>query len=288
MVDLVIGLTVLALLAVGLFLLTAGASRRVSPLTCDIAAVLVVAGLFFYIRHLWYDPRLASWLPVSSLIVVGNWLPLFAAVIAGLVWRRTAHLGHRRLFTVAELSMCSALAAAFPLVGSAPRCENQWDKLGTCLQTTDRTCSPACAATLLSRHGIAATEQEMAELCLTRRGTNWQGLYRGLKLKTAGTPWDVEVISGPADRLAQLGGPAILSVGLADSASANTDFTREFGWVPGVNHSVVLDGFSTLGYAQIADPAMPMCREQWDEETLRTLWRGHAIRLVPRDVHAAE
>ena len=38
----------------------------------------------------------------------------------------------------------------------------------------------------------------MAELCLTRRGTSWMGLYRGLKLKTEGTPWKVEMVS---DRL---------------------------------------------------------------------------------------
>src|SRR5260221_7046371 len=44
--------------------------------------------------------------------------------------------------------------------------------------------------TTLFRSGISATEQEMADLCITRRGTYWQGLYRGLKLKTAGTLWE--------------------------------------------------------------------------------------------------
>ena len=46
---------------------------------------------------------------------------------------------------------------------------------------------PRCCASTASQ----STEQEMAELCLTRHGTSWQGLYRGLKLKTAGTGWDV-------------------------------------------------------------------------------------------------
>lgn len=282
--DLVVGLAVIAALAVGLFLLTARWAERLSPWACNVAAIAVVAGLFFYIRHVWYDPRLAGWLPLTNLIVVGNWLPLFAAVIASLVWRRNAHLPRRRLITVGGLAICSSLAVLFPLLGSAPQCGNRWDNLGTCLQTTERTCSPACAATLLRRHGIAATEQEMAELCLTRTGTSWQGLYRGLKHKTAGTAWDVQVVSGSAEELALLPrGPAILSVGLSESAPANSDFTREFGWVPGVNHSVILEGFNSHGCATIADPSLPMCREQWDAETLRTLWRGYAIRLVNRE-----
>jgi predicted double-glycine peptidase len=286
--DLVVGLMALAVVAAALFVLTAHVSGRLSPTACDVAALAVVAALFGYIRCVWYSPRLAEWLPFSNLIVVGNWLPLFAAVIAGLVWRRTAHLGVRRVLTVAELGACGALAAIFPILGGVPQCDNHWDKLGTCLQTTDRTCSPACAATLLSRYGIAASEQEMAALCLTRQGTSWQGLYRGLALKAAGTGWRVEVISGQVEQLARLDGPAILSVGLPSGASAGTDFTHEFGWVPGVNHSVVLDGFTAQGHAMIADPALPMCREQWDEETLRTLWRGYAVRLVRQDAHAAE
>ena len=91
------------------------------------------------------------------------------------------------------------LAATWPLLGRTPACSERWDELGTCLQTTDYTCSPACAATLLKKYGIAATEQEMAELCLTRRGTSWQGLYRGLKLKTAGTDWDVAGLPAAPD-----------------------------------------------------------------------------------------
>jgi hypothetical protein len=34
--------------------------------------------------------------------------------------------------------------------------------------------------------------------------------------------------------------------------------------------------------AAIADPAFDMCREQWDQQTLRTLWQGYAFELVRR------
>ncbi|MDX1948503.1 MAG: hypothetical protein SFU86_24165 [Pirellulaceae bacterium] len=283
MADLAFGCVAMVALSAALFVLTAREARRLPPWACDLLAALLVAGMFLYVRTLWYDPRVATWLPVSNLIVVGNWLPLFAAAVGGLVWQRMTDHRARRLLVVAELGVGASLALVYPLLGGVPRCGDSWDKLGTCLQTTPRTCSAACAATLLSRHGIDACEQEMAELCLTRRGTSWQGLYRGLKLKTADTAWDVEIVVLAADELRTLRGPAILSVGLASSASANSDETREFGWIPGVNHSVILNGFNSRGMAQIADPALPMCREQWDHETLRSLWRGYAIRLVKRE-----
>jgi hypothetical protein len=80
----------------------------------------------------------------------------------------------------------------------------------------------------------------------------------------------------------------ILSVGLDASAPANSEFTLEFGWVPGVNHSVVLEGFRADGTAVIADPSQEMSREHWDRLTLRTLWRGYAMHLVQRDPPAGE
>jgi hypothetical protein len=285
MSDLVIGYAVIASLAVGLFMLTVRAALGCHySRVLDAAALFTVAALFAYIRWLWYDPRLAQWLPYSNLIVVGNWLPLFAAIMAGLVWNRMVLAPWRRTAVVGALLAAGVLAACWPLLGRTPRCTGRWDELGTCLQSTRFTCSPACAAMLLSKHGIAATEQEMAELCLTRRGTSWQGLYRGLKLKTAGTGWDVEVCQGPADAVArECGGPMILSVGLAAGAPDNAELTREFGWIPGVHHSVVMESVRPGGIVVIADPSQEMSREHWDRAMLATLWRGTALRLVPRE-----
>ncbi|MCI0359623.1 MAG: cysteine peptidase family C39 domain-containing protein [Planctomycetaceae bacterium] len=283
MSDLVVGYAVIGALSAGLFLSTAHAARRHGPRVLDLAALVAVIALFAYIRWLWYDPRLAQWLPYSNLIVVGNWLPLFSAALAGLVWSRMASAPLRRTLVAGALGLSGTLAAIYPLLGHTPACGNRWDKLGTCLQTTNYTCSPACAATLLKKHGIAASEQEMAELCLTHRGTSWQGLYRGLKLKTAGSQWDVEVCQGPVELVARhCGDPMILSVGLAAGAP-NPELTREFGWVPGVNHSVVLETVRSGGIVVIADPSQEMARENWDHRMLATLWRGTALRLVPRE-----
>jgi hypothetical protein len=74
----------------------------------------------------------------------------------------------------------------------------------------------------------------------------------------------------------------ILSVGLAAGTAPPTDFTREFGWVPGLNHSVVLERIGPGDSAVIADPSQEMSREHWDLETLRLLHRGTAMRLVKR------
>jgi hypothetical protein len=282
--DLIVGFAVIGAAAFGLFLLTARAAVQHNARAIDAAAVLVVAGLLAYIRWIWYDPRLAEWLPFANLIVIGNWLPLFAAALAGLVWERLSAVTLRKWLTVGALAASGVLAAIFPLLGETPQCGQRWDGLGTCLQTTSRTCSPACAATLLVKHGIPATEQEMARLCLTRTGTSWQGLYRGLKLKTAGTEWDVQVCRGPIeDLIQQMGGPLIVSVGLPSGEAPNSEFTREFGWVPGVNHSVILESIRPGGTVVIADPTQEMAREQWDRDMLRLLWQGHAMRLVPRE-----
>ncbi|MCE9528827.1 MAG: hypothetical protein K8R36_22505 [Planctomycetales bacterium] len=280
--DLVWGFVLISALAVALFLITAKLARQLSSKALTSLAVIVVAGLLLYIRSIWYDVRLANWLPFSNLIVLGNWLPLFAALLAGITWQKTRECYWRQFGSAGALACTAMYALVSPVLGTAPRCEDRWDWMGTCLQTTDYTCSAASAATLLKSHGIQASEQEMAQLCLTRHGTSWQGLYRGLKLKTVGTKWDVEVVACSRQELPKLKGPMIISVGLDSTASGDTDFTREFGWVPGVNHSVVLTGFTSYGSATIADPTQELSREQWDDDMLKVLWRGYAIRLVER------
>jgi hypothetical protein len=281
--DLITGCSIIAALAAALFVLTLRVTRPFPSRTLNLLALLTVCSLGWYIQNVWYDVRLTRWLPYASLIVLGNWLPLFAAVLAAVAWQNAARSRVRQVILTGAMIATGSFALVYPMLGSAPECGHRWDKMGTCLQTTKLTCSAACAATLLKRHGIDATEQEMAELCLTRQGTSWQGLYRGLKLKTAGTPWDVEILRCRPDELAQLADrPLILSVGLESGLPADTEFTREFGWVPGVNHSVVLTGFTKSGLAIIADPSIEMSREQWDRPMLSTLWRGYAIQLVPR------
>lgn len=188
----------------------------------------------------------------------------------------------RRLVAVLALQAVGWYTVVRPLWGAPPPCRDQWQG-NICVQTSEKSCAAACAATLLRLHGIRATEPEMAGLCLTRRGTPWQVLYRGLKLKTAGTPWDVAVVYGSFDDLRSLGrGPAILAAGLPRHAPVPRIYTERYGWSPGDWHSVLFFGFRGDGLVAMGEPTPGVGRENWTEEDLHVLWRGRGVRLVPR------
>jgi len=245
-------------------------------------AVTSVLLTVFYVRFLWDDIRLAHWLPFSNLVVVGNWLPVASTFLAGVVWRRIEHW--RRIIGVAALWIAGGYASVAPLLARTPVCADTWTDIGVCLQTTHATCTPASAATLLKIHGISATEGEMARLCLTGpHGTNWAGLFRGLKLKTQGTHLDVVVLSGDARTLLEnLPGPSILSVGLPFNTPSDSYYRTNWVWNPGEEHSVILLGFTDEQRLQIVDPDPRIVYETWSERDLSVLWRGQGMALVRR------
>jgi hypothetical protein len=121
----------------------------------------------------------------------------------------------------------------------------------------------------------------MVRLCLTTLdGTSSRGLYRGLKLKTAGSDYEVRVIQGDLATLrsALADGPVILTVKLVRGQNTDPRFSREWGWAPGVSHNVVV--FGLLGEAQydVGDPAVG--RERWDRRAMEMLWHGEGVQLV--------
>ncbi len=281
--DIFLGLCILAGLACGLFQSGRLVAQRVSRRSANFLAALTFVGLAAYIIGLWDQVRLAQWLPFSNVIVLGNWFPLAAGFLGGLAFELSPRPGIRRLMPAASIQLAAVAAVIWPLIGSAPVCGNAWHSSGTCLQTTEKTCSAASATTLLKLHGIAATEQEMAELCLTRNGTHWMGVYRGLKKKTAGTAWDVEPFECSAEMLLARYEPAILSVGLPSQGPVDPMYRNEWGWAAGARHSVVLLGFIARGQlAEVAEPSLDVGRECWTIDELRTLYRGQGLRLVRR------
>lgn len=277
--DLYFGLLFLAALSAALFGVGRTIGLRVSTRGVNRLSALTVVVLIAYIVCVWDQTALVRWLPYSNLIVLGNWFPFEAALLGGLASAQSSMPAWRRGLTVTALQLAGIFVVLSPLMGTAPQCGHAWSE-GVCLQTTKQTCSAASAATLLQMHGIAATEQEMADLCLTRRGTNWMGLYRGLKKKTAGTEWDVEVFTGSADELRSRS-PAILSVGLSRLAQADPLYQTELGWTPGVRHSVVLLGFVT-DLVEIGEPTPDAGRERWTNSDLQELYLGQGMRLVRR------
>ncbi len=280
MSGLIVSLTIVVLAAAGLFGLTVAGSRTCRAAHRNVAGCLTLLLGAAYFGLLWDRVLLSQIVPHADLIVLGNWFPFFAAVLAGLAW--TGAAGRvRRCLNSGSLLAVGAWAVVYPLIGNAPDCDSRWQK-DICLQTTPYSCSAASAATILKAHGIDASEAEMAELCLTRRGTNWMGLYRGLALKTEGTAWQPVVFETDASGLqARQAGPVILVAELPDNPSVDPVFREACGWIPGQAHSVVFFSFLTDNTVEMADPMFG--RELWKASDLDVLWTGRAIGLAPRN-----
>jgi hypothetical protein len=165
------------------------------------------------------------------------------------------------------------------LLRSPPPLGNRWTSRDICRQTSNASCSAAAAATFLYACGIRSTEPEMADLCLTRSdGTTMLGLYRGLKLKTAGTGWKLVPIADQSiDDLRQMTGPILLSVELLPGEPLAARY-EQWGWGVGSPHSVVLFRFLPNNQIDIGDPDTG--RERWSLEDLEVLWHGAGIRAV--------
>lgn len=252
-------------------------SRRLVALMQIFVAILMGG----YLYWLMDSPLLVALIPHSSAIILSNWLPLMGAFFAGICFRTVAISAVRRAFlTTALLSLCT-YSLMSPLLGDSPRCADVDFERILEFQTTEQTCSPACAAGLLRLHGIHATERELSGLCLTRHGTHWLGLYRGLKLKTEGTPWDVVVEKISGDELRDGNhAPGILSLTFGDVVS---QARIEEGFQSSVGHSVISLGKTASGNLQVFDPSPDYGFECWNNETLQDVESAILVRLVSRD-----
>jgi len=282
MMDLLLAMLVMLGLTVAVFIVTLGGARHLSRFNATLIATAAVAFLVLHATVLLDHVAIVRWLPFSSVIVLGNLSPLATAVLSAAAWRALPGTALRRAALLSVLGVVCLWRAYSPVVARvAMPLNDRWTR-GVCRQTSGSTCSPAAAATLLRACGIDTTEREMADLCLTSNaGTSMHGLYRGLKLKTAGSGWDVVPITGSADDLRRLPGPLLLTVGLAADAEGYVDprFIRQWGWAPGLRHTVVLFGFTDRNEVDIGDPNVG--RERWGADGLKTLYRGQGFRLVP-------
>lgn len=245
----------------------------------DFVGMMLAVVLIGYIVCVWDHPCLARWLPYSNLIVLGNALPLFAALLAGLSCRRLRGRPRARYTAVVLLTVVGVGALIRPVLGEAPVCDERWEG-DACLQTTKHTCSAASAATALRRVGVVTTEAEMARLCLTRKGTHWMGLYHGLSQKLA-PAWRIEVFDAKSLetlRHVSQDAPAILTVELPQDVPAGWEYRQENGWLPGISHSVVCLGPDGDSHWRIVDPANGI--ERWSTTDLLVLWQGHGMRLT--------
>jgi len=280
MVDIYVSAVVMLALSAGLFVACMKLGRRLSRRRAAALMAALIVGVLLYVKLFFHGPFMARLIPVSCLVVLGAWHPFFAAAIGGLAWSNIPKPVWRRLSGVTVLGAVALYSAWQPLLQELPRCTDVRYQ-GVSIQSSPSTCSAAAAATLLRAYGIEATEVEMARLCLSSTsGTLPWGLYRGLALKTRGTPFAVRMASITPGELRSLPGPAIIGVMLEPGADVDPRYERDWGWRPGLGHTVVLFGFEPDGRIEVGDPGVG--RERWSAEALDVLWHGDVTYLVSR------
>ena len=243
--------------------------------------VSVLAMVFFLI----YAAGQLFWariVPSSAAIIYTNFAAILAALAAGWAWRLPNTPAWRRGAMTLLLAMGSLVAIFWSLLSIAirppPAGGNEW-KDGVAMQTSWATCSPAAAATLLRGEGINVSESEMIPLCLTdSSGTPTLGLYRGIKLVAQENGRSVEVLGKSLEQLfAADDWPVLLTVRLPLGVE-DPRFAEEWGWIPGMGHSVVALRRSEDGQRLIiGDPAVGL--EEWSKDDLRILWHGGGLRV---------
>ncbi len=244
--------------------------------------IMPVTGIIFILlnyllRNSYYSLKL---LPFSNAIVFLNWIFPGAAFLAGLVWGKFTGKKIRTYFYIMFLLIFGFYVSYGHLFKSAPRSRIRI-KDGIFLQSSRSSCSAACAATLLGFYGIRTTEKEMIKLCLTTvDGTSLAGLYRGLKLKTCGTPYCVKVEKWPLPHLLNSKIPVILQMQLRMRPGMDPRYATEWGWSPGVSHSVIFLGRASGDKVKIADPSVG--RELWSVQGVKDLWHGYVVYLAKR------
>ncbi len=311
--DIRLALGLIGFLSVAVFLGLRRLLRSVPPAGLDAIAVGLVLLMAAYVKWVWGQLWIVNWIPLPSVIVLSNWFPLLLAALAAVVWIRLGgespsaidddaeesvpatnestvdrSLIIRRTVMMGAMITGAIASVMYFIPASAPECGDEWVspvpplRWPVCKQTTDATCSAAASATILRTLGIPANEQEMAELCLTRRGTTWLGLYHGLSTKLMWTKYKAEFFESDIDDLPQLasGHPLLLCCRL-DLATAREvpEYVTDGGWRPGTAHSVVYFG-AVNGVHIIGDPSRGY--EVWSDQDLEILWTGQGLQIKDR------
>ncbi len=285
MIDLLISLSIMATAGILAGIAGVQLQRRANQSGHRVAITVIqlfaMTAMLAYLNWIWDQPLLAKLFPFSSAIILGNWFPVAGAFFAG-ICSQTSRVNRARriVFVTTLLSLCG-YSLVNPLLGRSPDCQPQTsaDRLME-FQTTDQTCSAACAAGLLKLHGIEATEDELSRLCLTREGTHWLGIYRGLKLKTAGTEWNVIVEEVPKDQLlTHQNLTGILALSFVNDASR----TLDTGFCNQIGHTVVCFGTTNINTVGVFDPSPDFGFESWNERVVDGIEKAILFRLESRN-----
>lgn len=204
----------------------------------------------------WYPYVEGWWFVFPSMLILSAAITLYR----GSMWRRDGLL----VVTGLLLLYCGMSAV---LMARPHELTGQTNAKGICHQTSGYSCSAASASMLLHRYGVAASEQEMAELCVTRAGnsrvagTTESGIMRGLRIKLRGL--GKPVISTPS--YDTLRAPSIVPIQLS----------------PQLSHSILIAGVEP-GQVKVVDPLYgfgTIPRAQFERA-----WKGTAIHVERSEV----
>ncbi len=281
MSDIWIAIAVMACVAAGAGLLAARYLYTEKGQVVMLLLALSIAGAFFFVLFLAGQLFWARLVPNSAAIIYTNLAAVFAGLGAGWGWRLPNTPAWRRAMIATGLGVVSLAAIVWPLLSMALRPPPQGgdDWLGpVAMQSSWATCSPAAAATLLNAEGMRVSERDMVPLCLTDYdGTPTLGLYRGVKIIASRNNRRVEIVDRSLDKLLRDNDwPVLMAVRLPRGVD-DPRFESEWGWIPGMGHSVVALGRRPDGSLIIADPATGL--ELWPESKLITLWQGAGLRI---------
>lgn len=243
---------------------------------------VVLAALLLFVWKYHGTWQMARILPISGAIVLGNWIPVGGAFFGGMILGEPETPQWRRCSLASLILLASGYSVGCCFLGLLPSVHHTTSSTSV-QQSHASSCGACCAASLLRYHGIEADEEEMLNLCLTSyRGCPALGLYRGLKLKTAGTQWDVEVVTCTADELIRLETPMLLRVGLPSYT-----YVDDLGHIHEKRrhseHAVLLMKAPDDRHLEMIDPAVELnACVIWDLAQLKEQWRGEALRLAPR------
>lgn len=281
MTDIWTAVAVMSLVSAGAAVLSARYLSTEKGQAVMLLLSLSVAATVFFILYAAGQLFWAQLVPSSAAIIYTNFAAVFAGLGAGWGWRLPNTPPWRRATLAILLGLASLTAILWPMLSMTlrppPEGQNKW-KGPVAMQTSWATCSPAAAATLLSAEGISVSEREMIPLCLTDYdGTPTLGLYRGVKLMASRNGRQVEIVDRELETLIQDDDwPVLMAVRLPLGVD-DPRFEQQWGWIPGMGHSVVALGRTPDGGFLIADPAIGL--EVWDEAKLETLWQGNGMRL---------
>ena len=226
---------------------------------------------------------MTSLLPFSAVVVLGDWLPIGAGYLAGVLAGDASLAPWRKILIAAPMTLlawCSIVQCFFTGVQLD---EHPWSQFGFPIQSNNVSCSPTAGAELLRTAGISADEREMIDVCLTQSaGTTTLGLYRGLTLKAAAAGLKVRPFYGTAAQARELRGPMLAFVYTSDPVERAEPLLSVLP-SPG-DHSIIVYGFTPRGEADVGDPALgrlPWTRARFDE-----CFSGEALQLVP--IHESE